>query len=236
MNNEKKLSQLVTVARMRTDFPGKFGIPRQSGVVKSLKGKIVFEPDFRSRDMLRGLEGFSHIWVLWIFSQNMDGDGQSRWSPTVRPPRLGGNKRVGVFATRSPFRPNPVGLSAVRISRIDYEDSEGPVIYVEGADMADGTPIIDIKPYVTFTDSVTEAVSGFVDEVEYPKLKVEWQTENVSLLTCDVRQNLTAILENDPRPHYHHDSERIYRFEYSDWAVAFSVDGDVLTVTELTKY
>lgn len=226
------------IAHMRTDFPGKFGIPRQSAVVKGLKGKIVFEKEFRREEMLKGLEGFSHLWVLWIFSENQEGN-ESRWSPTVRPPRLGGNARVGVFASRSPFRPNPIGLSAVRITGIQNNGDEGTVIFVEGADMVDGTPIIDIKPYVTFTDSIPDAVSGFVDDVEYAELQVVFSEESRSLfdsLEAQIQNNLAGILKNDPRPHYQKNSDRIYRFEYAGLKVAFTVNEDVLTVCELERY
>lgn len=224
------------IAHMRTDFPGKFGIPRQSAVVSGLKGKIVFEKEYRREEMLRGLEGFSHLWVLWIFSENPEEKGESKWSPTVRPPRLGGNERVGVFASRSPFRPNPIGLSAVRIVKLDMESADGPVIYVEGADMVDGTPIIDIKPYVAFTDSIPKAVSGFVDDVEYEKLPVSFSEaaeKCFEQLPEDIKENLKGILENDPRPHYRKDSDRVYRFEYAGYHIGFTVENGKLKVCSL---
>ena len=167
-------NNIKAVARIRTDFPEKFGIPRQPGVVTELKGRIVFEPEFRNPDMIRGLEDFSHIWLIWQFSKNLDEEGNVRWTPTVRPPRLGGNTRLGVFATRSPFRPNPLGLSVVEIDSIETDTPEGPVIHVKGADMVDGTPIYDIKPYIPYADSIPEAKGGFTESTEYKTLKVVW--------------------------------------------------------------
>ncbi|MEE1046263.1 MAG: tRNA (N6-threonylcarbamoyladenosine(37)-N6)-methyltransferase TrmO, partial [Clostridia bacterium] len=187
------------IARIKTDFPEKFGIPRQSGVVRSLTGKIIFEPEYRNPDALRGIEDFSHLWILWEFSE-MNSEG---WSPTVRPPRLGGNRRVGVFATRSPNRPNPIGLSVVKIERIAQEPSCGTVIYVSGADMLDGTPIYDIKPYIPYADCVPEAVGGFADEVKDYSLEVDFPKELLEKIPPEKRKALTEILSGDPRPQYH---------------------------------
>ena len=218
--------EIKVIARIKTDFPEKFGIPRQSNVVAELKGRIVFEPEFRNPDMVRGLEEFSHIWLIWQFSKNLDGEGKSRWSPTVRPPRLGGNTRMGVFATRSPFRPNPLGLSVVAIDRIELDTAEGPVIYVKGADMVDGTPIYDIKPYVPYVDSIPEAKGGFTDSTEYKTLKVVWDVDAPE----DIRDNLEKILSNDPRPHYQDDPDRIYGMAYAGYEIKFRVVDDKVMV------
>ena len=237
------------IAHIRTDFPEKFGIPRQPGVVEGLKGKIVFEPEFRNRDCLRGLEEFSHIWLIWQFSKNLDEEGNSRWTPTVRPPRLGGNTRVGVFATRSSFRPNSLGLSVVKIEKILEEPDLGPVIYVTGADMVDGTPIFDIKPYIAYADSIPGAKGGFTDSSEYKVLKVVWNLEEASEgnsdIDCpiiglneiqeDVRKSLESILSNDPRPHYHDDPERVYGMSYAGYEVKFKVRDNILYVVEIYR-
>lgn len=223
--------ELKIIAHIRTDFPEKFGIPRQPGVVAGLRGKIVFMPEYRNADMLRGLDEFSHLWVLWQFSGNLDENGEAKWSPTVRPPRLGGNKRIGVFATRSPFRPNPIGMSAVKTEHIEYNTEDGPVIYVTGADMMDMTPIYDIKPYIGYSDSISGTTGGFTDAAEYKKLRVIFDTE----LPKDDRfvSLLTEILENDPRPHYHNDPERIYGLSFAGHNIRFRVEEDVLTVFEI---
>ena len=231
------------IAEIRTDFPEKFGIPRQPGVVAELRGRIVFEPDFRNADSIRGLEEFSHIWLIWQFSENLGADGSSRWTPTVRPPRLGGNKRLGVFATRSPFRPNPLGLSVVSLDRIEYDTNEGPVIYVRGADMVDRTPIYDIKPYIAYADSVPDAKGGFTDSTEYRNLEVVWALEKSSGSSDKtetdipeyVKNSLEKILSNDPRPHYQNDPDRIYGMSYAGYEVKFRVDGDVLYIMEIIK-
>ena len=220
--------KLQNIARIRTDFPEKFGIPRQSGVVAELKGKIVFEPGFRNPDILKGLEEFSHLWIIWEFSENLDEEGNARWSPTVRPPRLGGNERKGVFATRSPFRPNPIGLSVVKIERITEEDGNGPVIYVLGADMVDNTPIYDIKPYIPYADSIPDAKGGFTDSTEYKTLDVKWETANE--IPDEIKVSLTKILSNDPRPHYQNDPDRIYGMSYAGYEVKFKVDGNTVFV------
>lgn len=228
------------IGKMKTDFPGKFGIPRQSGLVKSLKGRIVLEPEYRKEGILKGIEDFSHLWILWVFSENLDAEGESRWSPTVRPPRLGGNTRLGVFATRSPFRPNPIGMSVVKLDHVDHEAKEGPVLYVTGADMVDGTPIVDIKPYIPCSDIVNEAYGGFTETVEYELLKVSISPdcEGIELfdeLPTDTKQCLISILENDPRPHYQNDPERVYRFEYAGLHIGFKVEGKELSIVKLNQ-
>ena len=221
------------IANIHTDFPEKFGIPRQSGVVAELKGKIVFEPEFRNPDMIRGLEDFSHLWIIWQFSENLDTDGNAKWSPTVRPPRLGGNTRIGVFATRSPFRPNPIGLSVVTIDRIETDTPEGPVIHVKGADMVDNTPIYDIKPYIPYADSIPDAKGGFTDSMEYKTLKVEWECE--SNIPGNIYDSLNKLLSNDPRPHYQNDPDRIYGMAYAGYNVKFRVIDEVVMVIEIDK-
>ena len=210
------------IAHIETDFPSKFGVPRQSGLVKGLKGRIVFEEEYRDPEALRGLEGFSHIWLLWDFSEaRRENEG---WRPTVRPPRLGGNRRMGVFATRSPFRPNNIGLSSVRIIGIDLHTSEGPVIEVEGADLMDGTPIFDIKPYLPFTDSHPDALAGFAEETFANQIStVQFSQELLSAFDEEHIEALREVLLSDPRPHYHDDSERIYAMEFAGKEVKFCV-------------
>lgn len=220
------------VARIRTGFKTKFGIPRQSGLVKGLRGKIVFEPEFRNPEALRGLEGYDYLWLLWDFSE-AHRDGQ--WSPTVRPPRLGGNKRIGVWATRSPFRPNNIGLSSVKIYSIDLNTSEGPVIEVEGVDLMDGTPIYDIKPYLPFTDSHPDAKAGFAEEqnrILQPK-EVVLPFGKVSVLSREQQETLCGILAEDPRPHYQQDPERVYALEFCGREIKFQVRGDKVFVLDL---
>ncbi len=219
--------ELEVIAYIRTDFPAKFGIPRQSGLINTV-AKIVFEPKYRDESALRGLEDFSHLWLIWDFSENK----QEKWSPTVRPPRLGGNKRVGVFATRSPNRPNPLGLSSVRIERIYRDGENGTVIEVAGADLLDGTPIYDIKPYLKFTDSHPEAVGGFADEVFCDNLTVDIPSHLEAKISTEDTENILKILQSDPRPHYHNDG-RIYAFEYSRYHIEFCVQNNTLTVTDL---
>lgn len=222
---------MVPVAFIYTDFHGKFGIPRQSGLVNSV-GKIVFEKEFRSPDAIRGLENFSHLWLIWEFSENRDRNK----SLTVRPPRLGGNKRMGVFATRSSFRPNNLGLSCVKIEKIDLECENAPVIYITGADMLDSTPVFDIKPYLPFTDSKPDAKGGFADEVFGDSLTVAFENGTEDILTAAEKKILTEILAQDPRPHYHRDENRIYAFEYSHLKIKFRVQNDTLKVVEITDY
>ena len=217
------------IARIRTDFKEKFGIPRQSGIAEELEARIVFEPEYRVREALRGIEDFSHLWIIWQFSEAIRED----FSPTVRPPRLGGNKRVGVFATRSPFRPNPIGLSSVTLVRVEHTDSEGDVLVVRGADMLDGTPIYDIKPYLSFTDSHQNAVGGFADPVKDYSLKVDFCKELLSKIHKSKQNALLKILEHDPRPSYQNDAEREYGFKFSDYEIFFKVNDDTLTVTRV---
>lgn len=219
------MSEMKIIARIRTPFKTKFGIPRQSGIAADVKGKIIFEPGYREIEAVRGLEGFSHIWLIWCFSEAVT----DKWSPTVRPPRLGGNARMGVFATRSPFRPNPIGLSSVKLDRIEYTADLGPVLHVRGADLMDGTPIFDIKPYVAYADSHPDAVGGFTDTTQFNKLRVELSDG----LTTPLPDGLIEVLENDPRPRYHDDPERVYGMEYDGREVKFRVCGDVLTVIEI---
>ncbi len=223
------MSELKIIARIKTDFPTKFGIPRQSGLVNTM-AKIVFEKEYRVDTALRGLEDFSHLWLIWGFSENQN-DG---WSPTVRPPRLGGNKRVGVFATRSPNRPNPIGLSSVKIEEIFRDGENGMVITVTGADLLDGTPIYDIKPYLAFTDSHPDASGGFADDVLSDSLTVEFLGNLKQKIDLDDLENLIEILQSDPRPHYH-DDDRVYAFEYAKYHIEFRVCNNVLTVVNITQ-
>ena len=217
------------IARIYTNLPEKFGIPRQSGLAPSLMGKIVFEPEFRNAEALRGLDEFSHLWLIWQFSEAVRED----WSPTVRPPRLGGNKRMGVFATRSPFRPNAIGLSSVKFEKIDTDGENGRVIYVSGIDLMNGTPIFDIKPYLSYTDSHPEAAGGFTESVADRTLEVDIPDELIERVPKDSRQALYDILKEDPRPSYQHDESRIYRFDFAGRTVAFTVKDRMLTVTEI---
>ena len=233
--------ELVAIATIRTDFPTKFGVPRQSGLVKGLKGRIVFEPEYRVPEALRGLEGFSHIWLLWDFSEARVANSKSTFKATVRPPRLGGNKRVGVWATRSPFRPNHIGLSSVRILSIDLHTPDGPVIEVEGADMMDGTPIFDIKPYLAFTDSHPEATGSFTPSSSLGRGELTSVSpplgEGLGVrLSSSIREAFDAshfaalreILASDPRPHYHDDPDRVYVLPFSGREVKFRIrDGEV---------
>ena len=219
--------ELKIIARIRTDFKEKFGIPRQSGIAKTV-GKIVFEPEYRVREALRGIEGYSHIWLLWEFSEAR----REGWSPTVRPPRLGGNRRMGVFATRSPYRPNAIGLSSVRLVGVEDTD-DGLVLVVEGADLLDGTPIYDIKPYIAYSDCHTDAVSGFADPVKEYELDVVFEQELLSRIEESKHEALIKILKQDPRPSYQNDPEREYGFRFSDYEIFFRVDGEILTVTRV---
>ena len=221
---------LKIIARIKSDFPEKFGIPRQSGLVPSLRSTITFEPEFRNADALRGLEGFSHLWLIWIFSENV----RDTWHPTVRPPRLGGNARLGVFATRSSFRPNPIAMSCVKIEEVRQDGPEGPEIIVSGADLMDGTPIVDIKPYLPYADSIPDAKGGFASSVAGENLHVripsEIATEIAGKLPEDKREALVEILRQDPRPHYQDDPERIYGLAFAGMNIKFKVDGDILTI------
>ena len=223
--------EINPIARIKTEFPEKFGVPRQSGLAKDLRGKIVFEPQYRNPDALRGLEGFSHIWLIWEFSANRT---TREWQPTVRPPRLGGNTHLGVFATRSPFRPNPLGLSCVEIDSIDLHTEDGPVITVKGADLMDGTPIYDIKPYIRYADSRQQAVCGYVETLQERSLKVVFPSElSEKIVDTSVIPALVETLRLDPRPSYHDDSQRVYGLSFAGLNVKFRVDGHVLTVVDL---
>lgn len=222
---------MQVVAKVRSDFPTKFGIPRQSGLVPELKARIVFEPEYRNPDMLRGLEDFSHVWLLWNFSGNRKND----WSPTVRPPRLGGNTRMGVFATRSPFRPNPIGLSCVKLEQVVTESPEGPYLVVSGADLMDGTPIFDIKPYVPYADCHPDALGGFTDRVGEFLLTVECPEELLAKIPEESREALLGVLSHDPRPSYQKDPDRVYGLGFGGMNVRFRVQEDVLTVCEIEK-
>ncbi|MBE5971131.1 MAG: tRNA (N6-threonylcarbamoyladenosine(37)-N6)-methyltransferase TrmO [Lachnoclostridium sp.] len=219
------------IARIHTDFPTKFGIPRQSGLVETLKAEIVFEPEYRNPDAFRGIEEFSHIWLLWEFSEAVRKD----WSPTVRPPRLGGNKRVGVFATRSPFRPNAVGLSCVKLEKVELHTDRGPVLHVTGADLMDGTPIYDIKPYLPFADSHPEASGGFTDQTKEYGLQVEISDEVLAVVAEEKREALKSVLAHDPRPSYQNDPERIYGMEFAGYEVKFRVEDGILYVTNIEQ-
>ena len=217
------------IARMKSDFPTKFGIPRQAGLVEELRSTIIFEPEYRNPDALRGMEDFTHLWLIWQFSEAVRED----WSPTVRPPRLGGNKRMGVFATRSPYRPNPIGLSSVSLIRIEHTPTEGDVLVVGGADLLDGTPIYDIKPYLAFTDSHPDAKGGFADEVRDYSLSVEISEELLSRVAESKRRALVTVLEGDPRPSYKPDGDHVYGMRYADYEVSFTVSDGILTVTDI---
>ena len=221
---------MKVIAHIHTDFPTKFGIPRQSGIIPSLQGRIVFEPEYRNAEAVRGLEDFSYIWLLWEFEPM----GKREWSPTVRPPRLGGNVRKGVFATRSPFRPNPIGLSSVRLEKVEFEPNLGPVLYVSGADLMDGTPIYDIKPYIAYTDSHPDAVSGFASTPAEYLLEVDFAEELLQKVPESQRESLIEVLAHDPRPQYHADPERVYGMEFGGMEVKFKVHHDLLTVLEIS--
>lgn len=222
---------MEVIATIRTGFQSKFGVPRQSGLMDSIKGTIIFEPKYRDPSALRGLEEFTHIWIIWKFSQAV----REEWSPTVRPPRLGGNVRMGVFATRSPFRPNPIGLSCVKLEGIDLKSPDGPVIHVSGADLVDGTPIYDIKPYIPYTDCQPNATGGFTDNVEMHVLDVSIAPELTKGIPSATLQAIHDILAQDPRPRYQQDAERIYSFEYDGWNIRFKVNGTCLTTESISK-
>ena len=218
------------IARIKSDFKEKFGIPRQSGLVEGSVAYVVFEPKYRVKEAFRGLEGYSHVWLLWEFSEAK----RETWSPTVRPPRLGGNKRMGVFATRSPYRPNPIGLSSVRLAEIIEDEGLGIVLKVLGADLLDGTPIYDVKPYLPFTDSHPDAVGGFADERLRYRLEIK-NTEALDSLPIEQRDALQSILEGDPRPSYQDDPDREYGMKYADLEVFFKVKDKILTITRIKK-
>jgi len=221
--------EIDIIARIHTDFENKFGLPRQSGLVEGLKGRIVFETKYRNPDAVRGLSDFSHVWLIWEFSKAK----RDNWSATVRPPRLGGNERMGVFATRSPFRPNPLGLSCVKLESVEIDPVDGPVIVVSGIDMLDGTPIYDIKPYVPHADLRPDAVGGFADAHRDDRVEVVFPEELLEKVPEDKREALIGVLEGDPRPSYQDDPERIYGFGFAGLEVKFRVADGVLTVTEI---
>lgn len=224
--------QIEAIAHLRSDFPEKFGIPRQSGLVDNLEARIVLTAAYRQADALRGLEDFSHLWLIWGFSANKKQTAE-HWQSTVRPPRLGGNKSMGVFATRSPFRPNGLGLSCVKISHIQWDSPEGPVIHVLGADLMDGTPIYDIKPYVVYADSFPEAQSGFVDSIEKKQLQVCDEKALLKKLPPQKAAALRAVLAQDPRPSYQDDAERIYGMAFAGFDVRFRVKDDRAFILEI---
>ena len=220
---------LQPIAHIRTDFGTKFGVPRQSGVVEALTAQIVFDPAYRNPDALRGIEDFSHLWLVWHFSEVK----QEGWRPTVRPPRLGGNTRMGVFATRSPFRPHPIGLSSVRLTGIDWDTPEGPVLTVAGADLMDGTPIFDIKPYLSYTDSHPDAVGGFIEGLTDRAVEVHCPDGMLDGIDPAVANRLLATLVHDPRPTYQNDPERVYGMDFAGYNVRFTVADGVLTVVDI---
>lgn len=222
---------IQVIAKMHSDFPTKFGIPRQSNLVEELESTIVFEPEFRNSDALRGIEGFSHLWVIWQFSQAVRQD----WSPTVRPPRLGGNTRMGVFATRSPFRPNNLGLSCVKLLGAEHTDNFGTVLRVAGADLMNGTPIFDIKPYIPYSDSFPTAVGGFTDTAEDFILDVQFPEHLLSMLPKNKQQAAIGVLSHDPRPSYQRKPGRIYGLSFAGFDIRFTVNAKTLTVCEVTK-
>ncbi len=220
---------IQVIARMHSDFATKFGIPRQSGLVEELRSTIVFEPEFRNPDALRGIEGFSHLWLIWQFSEAV----RQGWSPTVRPPRLGGNTRMGVFATRSPFRPNNLGLSSVKLLGVEHTEEFGTVLHVGGADLMDGTPIFDIKPYIAYGDSHPEAIGGFTDIAGDFLLAVEFPETLLEMLPLDKREAAIGVLSHDPRPSYQRKPERVYGLTFAGFDIRFQVRGNTLTVVEV---
>lgn len=222
---------IQVIARMHSDFPTKFGIPRQSGLVEQLRSTIVFEPEFRNPDALRGIEDFSHLWIIWQFSEAVRSD----WSPTVRPPRLGGNTRLGVFATRSPFRPNSLGLSSVKLLGVEHTEKYGTVLHVGGADLMDGTPIFDIKPYIPYGDCHPDATGGFTDHADDFILKVNFPQDLLSRLPADKQDAAIAVLSHDPRPSYQRKSGRIYGLCFAGFDIRFTVEEDTLTVAEISE-
>ncbi len=217
--------EMRVIARVRTPFAEKFGVPRQSGLAPA-QGTVIFEPDYRCADALRGLEGFSHLWLVWMFHQAVRKD----WSPTVRPPRLGGNQRMGVFATRSPFRPNPIGLSCVELAGVELHTPEGPVLHVRGIDLVDGTPILDIKPYLPYCDARPEAAGGFTAGLDSPALAVSFPPALLEQIPPVHRSGLLAVLAGDPRPRYQADPQRIYGLTYAGCNVTFRVEGETVIV------
>ena len=218
--------EIKPIAYIYNDFPDKFGIPRQSGLAKHLKATLQFEPEFRSPEIIRGLEDYSHLWLIWGFSKNI----QSGWTPTVRPPRLGGNVRKGVFATRSPFRPNPLGLSSVRLESIEFDKKSGPILHISGADLMNGTPIFDIKPYLPYVDCHPDASNGFAGSVKDYALQVEFPKELLDIIPKDKHDALLEVLSQDPRPSYQDDPKRIYGMSFANFNIKFKVSDNVLSV------
>ena len=223
--------KIQVIARMKSDFPTKFGIPRQSGLVEELRSTIIFEPEFRNADALRGIEGYSHLWLIWQFSEAV----RTEWSPTVRPPRLGGNTRMGVFATRSPFRPNNLGLSSVKLLGVEHTEQYGTVLHVGGADLMDGTPIFDIKPYIPYSDCHSDAVGGFTDTAGEFLLQVDFPAQLLAQLPQDKQEAAIGILSHDPRPSYQRKPDRIYGISFAGFDIRFTVKDDVLTVVAIEK-
>ena len=225
------MTELNPIAKMKSDFPEKFGIPRQSGLVKELQSTIIFEPEYRNSDALRGIEDFSHLWLIWQFSENI----RTNWSPTVRPPRLGGNARIGVFATRSPFRPNNIGLSCVELIGIEHTQEYGTVIHVAGADLMDGTPIFDIKPYIPYSDCKPNATGGFTDTTARNTLSVNFPTNLLTKLPREKQYAAIGVLAQDPRPSYQKDPDRIYGLPFAGYDIKFKVAEDDLTVVDIKE-
>lgn len=223
------MSEMKIIAHIRTDFPTKFGIPRQSSLVEELVGEIIFEPEYRQMEAFRGMEDFSHLWLLWEFSEAK----RENWSATVKPPRLGGKTRMGVFATRSPFRPNPIGLSCVRLMELRFEEILGPVLVVAGVDLMDGTPIYDIKPYLPYVDAHPDARGGFGDRVKDHELEVTFPEELLLRLPEEKRAGAIAFLRQDPRPAVHKDPQRVYKIAYAGCDIHFTVQEEQLTVTNV---
>ncbi len=223
--------EITPIAYIRSDFQEKFGIPRQSGLVEALRAEVVFAPEYRVPEAVRGLEDFSHIWLIWEFSQAR----REGWSPTVRPPRLGGNRRLGVFATRAPFRPNALGLSAVRLEAVEPDTPRGPVLHVSGADLLDGTPIYDIKSYIPYADAIPEASGGFTDRVDRLLLAVDCPPDLLERVPPEKREALLAVLAQDPRPSYQEDPDRVYGMAFAGLQVRFTAGGNMLTVREIEK-
>ena len=224
-------AKIQIIARMHSDFATKFGIPRQSGLVEELKSTVVFEPEFRNPDALRGIEDFSHLWIIWQFSEAV----RQGWSPTVRPPRLGGNTRMGVFATRSPFRPNNLGLSSVKLLGVEHTEKYGTVLHIGGADLMDGTPIFDIKPYIPYGDCHPDATGGFTDSAGEFLLQVDFPQELLQRLPEEKREAAIGVLSHDPRPSYQRKPERVYGLTFAGFDIRFRVSEDVLTVVDVTK-
>ncbi len=223
------MNEYKIIAHIESDFKTKFGVPRQSGLCSHLTSKIIFEPEYRVKEAFRGLEQYSHIWLIWQFSETIN----KNWTPTVRPPKLGGNKRIGVFATRSPFRPNNIGISSVKLSKIEYRSEYGPVLYVKGADLMDKTPIIDIKPYLSYTDCHPDATGGFALQNIHGCLNVKINKELLDIIPKEKQKGLTEILSNDPRPGYQNDENRIYKMKFDNFEIEFFVNMNTLTVSNI---